>query len=124
MTELSIYIDRGDRKTVEEEEKQKFIRNVIEAISIPGFEDVWPEEAEVGPELKIAVRAFLKDFDLDIVEGIDGSVVVYSGDDEIAIWEKPSYVLRVDNKAKRHSEKTYFEMKIKFWSMWDEEEES
>jgi hypothetical protein len=124
MNEISIYIDREDRAKAAEEERQRFIKGVIEAIGIPDLETVWPDDKFLDVKTKIYLREFLKPFGIDIVEDIDNSTKIYAENDVIAEWFTPTYTMRTDPKARRRSQMFFLEMKIRFWSMWDNEEES
>jgi len=121
VVEYSIFVDREDFKQVEEEEKSAFVKGVLSSIGLP-LDDLWPDDI-LTVEQKRTLRGFLskKEIGIDIIDE-DGKIIIYHDSDIIAEFFKPEFILRQDLKAKSSSKKLYFEMKIKKWSIWDEEQ--
>jgi hypothetical protein len=122
MNKLSIYIDREDARKVEEEERDTFIKGVLTSIGIP-LDDVWPGERLENVEQKIEFQKRMEEFELDILNDGDHGVKIYVGDELIAEWFRPQFVMHTDRRARRPSKRLFYEMTIRFWSMFEEGEE-
>jgi hypothetical protein len=118
VAEFSIYIDIEDVKKVEAEERDKFIKSILEETGIP-LDDVWPDE-ELNDKEKF--RALMRKYDVDIIFDASGAAKIYVGNDVIAEWFKPRYILKKDPQAKRTSQKLFYEMIISNRSLFEENE--
>jgi hypothetical protein len=122
MNSVAIYVDREDARKVEEEERDAFIKGVLESIGIP-LDDVWPGKRLANVEQKMDFQKRMEEFELDILDDGDHGVKIYVGEDLIAEWLRPQFVLRTDRKARHPSKRLFYEMTIRFWSMFDEGDE-
>ena len=118
MKKLSIYIDREDSRRIEEEERDSFIKGILGEIGIP-LDDVWPSERLGDVDQKIEFQKRMEEFELDILDDGDHGVKIYVGEDLIAEWFKPQFVMHTDRKARRPSKRLFYEMQIRFWSMFE-----
>ena len=119
--EASIYIDLEDVHTVEAEERNAFVRGILEEVGLP-LDDIWPE-AELTVEQKIELRRLLSKFDVMILDDGDRGLEIYVGDDLIATWHKPRYILHIDRSQRDPSKKIFYELILNFESLFDESEE-
>ncbi|HMB99999.1 MAG TPA: hypothetical protein VKN14_03075 [Flavobacteriaceae bacterium] len=119
MIELTYFIDREDVKKVEEEEKNRFVREIIANIGIP-LDAVWPEDAEITVNLKIELRKLCAQHDIVILDDGDRGIEIYWEEGLIAKWYKPQYKLRVDNTKIEPSKKMFLEMTINFASVFED----
>jgi hypothetical protein len=117
----SIYLDREDAKSVEEEERNLFLKETLSKIGVP-LEEVWPDIL-LTVEQKIKLRSLLGKLDIEIVEDGDRGYEIYHQNTQLAKWNKPKFLLRKDNKAKSLNKKLYFEMITNTWSVFDSEGE-
>lgn len=120
MIERSIYIDKEDASKVEQEERNIFLRSILEEIGVP-LEDVWPD-IELTVERKIKLRNLLGKLDIEIVDDGDRGYQIWHEKNKLAEWFKPRFILRQDIEAKTFSKRFYYEMVIKTWSIYDKEE--
>jgi hypothetical protein len=116
----SIYIDREDHKVVEEEERNIFLRGVLEEIGVP-VEDVWPETL-LTVEQKIMLRNLLSKLEIEIIDDGDRGYIIYHQNTKLANWSKPRFILRKDEGARAFSKKLFYEMVIDTWSVFETEE--
>ena len=120
--ERQIYIDRDDCNSVETEERNLFIRGILEELGVPddSLMEVWPE-LELTVKNKIKLRSLLSKLDIEIVDDGDRGLKVYTGDTLLAEWAKPNFILREDKGARTLAGKLYYEMVIRTWSVFDQE---
>jgi hypothetical protein len=116
----SIYIDREDCRAIEDEERDIFLRGILEQLGVP-LDDVWPD-VSLTVEQKVKLRSLLAKLDLEIVYDGDRGYSIYHQDTKLAEWFKPRVLLREDKKARSFGKKLYYEMVIETWSMYDQQE--
>lgn len=115
-----LYIDREDYRKIEEEERNKFVKNVLLAMDLP-IEDIWPG-LELSTEEKIALRQLLGKYKV-LIAGHGRDVEIYVENELIAHWRQPRYRLMVDNSELDPSKKVFFEMTLDYSSVFDTEDE-
>jgi hypothetical protein len=120
--ERSIYLDREDAQIIEEEERNVFLREVLEEIGVP-LEEVWPDIL-LTVEQKIKLRNLLSKLEIEIIHDGDRGYTVYHQDNKLGEWFKPRFLLRKNKKARNLSKKLYYEMVIKTWTIFDEFKET
>lgn len=116
----SVYLDRGDEKIVEEEERNLFLKGVLEQVGVP-LDDVWPD-ISLNVEEKIKLRDLLGKLEIEIIDNGDRGYEVYYQDTKLAQWFKPKFIMRKDIKARTLTKKLYYEMIVNTWSVFDQEE--
>lgn len=119
--ERSIYLDREDAKKIEEEERNLFIRGVLEEVGVP-LEDVWPD-ISLTVEQKVQLRGLLAKLEMEIIEDGDRGYQIYHQNTKLGEWFKPRFILREDKGARTLSKKLYYEMVIKTWSVFDQQDQ-
>ena len=119
--ELSFYIDREDAGQVENEEKNRWVKEILLNIGID-LSDVWPDD-DITVDQKIKLRKLLAKYDIIILDDGDRGLEIYVDDDVIARWEKPKFALRTDIKQIDPSKRMFLEMTINHVSIFDNEEE-
>ena len=122
MDEKSIYIDREDCKSVEAEERNLFLRGILEELGVPEdtLSEVWPE-LELTTEYKLKLRTLLHKLDIDVVDDGSRGLKVFHGDTLLAEWFKPRFILREDKGARTLAGKLYYEMVVKTWKVFNQE---
>jgi hypothetical protein len=121
MIERSIFLDREDTRLIEEEEQSLFIRGILEEFGVP-LEDIWPDTL-LTIEQKIKLRGLLGKLDIEIINDGDRECQIYYQNNKLAEWFKPRFILREDKGARTLNKKLYYEMVIKTWSIYDQQEE-
>jgi hypothetical protein len=121
----SVLLDRqANTAQYENEEKSKFIRSILEILNVDL--EFWSEEEEssLTTDMRIKIRKVLTQYDLKIVELVDGQLDVFFESNLIAQWRKPNYTLKMDHAEVDPRERLYLEMEVNFWSVFEEEESS
>jgi hypothetical protein len=120
MIERSVYLDREDCKLIEEEERNLFVRGILEAMGVP-LEEAWPD-ISLSVEQKIKLRGLLGKLEMEIIDDGDRGYTIYHQNTKLAEWFKPRFILREDKGARILNKKLYYEMVIKTWSVFDQQE--
>lgn len=120
--EYSVYCNREDVKFTENEQKNIFIRTIINNIGID-IDEVWENGSELDPEKKLALFRLLEKYDIQIIDDGDRGYKIYVDDSCIGEWFKPRVQHRVDPRALKLSSKLYAEIKFKTGSLFTEEDE-
>lgn len=105
-------------RKVEEEQKTLFVKSIIELAEIP-LEGLELEEEELSLETRIKLREILSKYSIKIIDYPDGHLEIYDGTELIAEWKKCEYVLKRDITTIDPTKKLYLEMKIDFWSVFE-----
>lgn len=105
---------------VEEEEKARFVREILDNIGLP-LEGIWDDNGEMSIDGKIKLRSILSSYGMHIIDDMSGGLEIYAKKEKIAIWYRPQYTLKRDYSAIDPKKKLYLEMKIKNWSSFEEE---
>jgi hypothetical protein len=113
----SIYLDREDAKTVEEEERNSFLRGVLEKIGVP-VEEYWPD-IYLTIDQKISLRDLLSKLEIEIIDNTDRGYTIYHKGNLFAEWFKPKFITKQDKMTRNPSKKLYFEMVMETWSIFD-----
>jgi hypothetical protein len=113
----SIYLDREDAKTVEEEERNSFLRDILEKIGIP-VEEFWPD-IYLTIEQKISLRDLLLKLEIEIIDNGDRGSIIYHKGILFAEWFKPKFITKQNKQTRNLSKQLYYEMIIETWSIFD-----
>jgi len=114
--EFSIAIDLDDVKNTEEWVRNAFARETLEKMGLP-LEEIWPEE-ELTVEQKTELRVLLAQYDVDILDDGDRGLRIYVEDDVVAELMKPRYRMHKDIKARRASQRLFYEMMVKYKTLF------
>ena len=115
----SIYIDREDVKSTEEQEKFSWIINTISNIGIVEELQIPENVEDLSVEFRKNMRGLLQKFDIKIVDERDGNIKIYVEDNLIGEWHKPQYILHTDRSAIEPSKRLFVEMILDHWSVFD-----
>ena len=107
---------------VEEEEKTRFIRSILEEFELP-LEGIWEEDGSQTLESKLKLRSLLNTYGIQIVDDGDGGVHIYCDGIIIGKFGKPEYILKRDLQARDPKKKLFLEMKTSCWSILEEDDQ-
>ena len=119
----TILLDKdSDTRKVEEEEKSKFIREVLEQIGLP-VNEFWTDPNKIlEVNEKIKLRQILNAYNIIIIDDLGGHLQMYVENDLIAEWKKCTYKLKTDLRQINPNKRLYLEMNIDAWSVFEKEE--
>lgn len=109
-------------RQIEEEEKSRFVRDIMDSLGLP-VEGLWDEEGNLSIESKIKLREILIAYNLQVIADPEGRLEIYHHDEGtdvlIGEWRKPQYFLKRDYSQKDPKKKLYLEMKVSYWSIFE-----
>lgn len=106
-------------KQVEEEEKTRFVKSILEILGVP-IGEFWQEEA-LTTEGKIQLRRLLSAYSIKIIDDSDGHLQFFVENELVGEWNKPEYKMKRDLSEIDPTKKLYYEMHVNYWSIFDEE---
>lgn len=106
---------------VEEEEKLKFLRAILEMLEVDL--NFWKEDS-LNKESKLELREKLAQLSIMIENSPRGEMKIYHELKPIAIWYKPYYLFKKDNSQTEYSKRIWIEMSCSFDSIFNDEMES
>lgn len=117
-----------DTRQVEEEEKARFLRGILEAC----FDNteagnqiaaIWNTDGVLSAPQKVKLRGILATYGLQVIDDLDGHMQIYLENELIAEWFKCTYKLKRDLRVIDPHKRVYLEMNVNCWSVFDEKEE-
>lgn len=121
MIQYTIFVDREDVKTVEEEERNGFVKKTLEQIGLD-VSEIWPDILlSVGEKIKL--RDYLNKFDVLILDTKE-TYEIYVGKELVAKWYRPLFKLKTDLSEINPSKKIFIEMTIMYESIFENDVET
>lgn len=118
--EYTILLDSNTAfREVEAEEQTRFVVSIIEALEIP-FE--WDSNKTFTAFDKIRLRKVLSQYNVSVIDNMEGGVKIFLERDIIAEWKKATYILKEDLSQIDPRKKLYIEMKCSFSSIYEKAE--
>jgi len=108
-------------KQVEEEEKSRFLRNLLEQMGVE-VDDFWTSETALSIEQRIKLRSILATYGIQVIDDLDGHMQIYVERELVGEWFKSTYKLKRDLRELDPKKQLYMEMTINFWSIFEEQE--
>lgn len=109
-------------RQVEEEEKSRFLRSLLEQMDLP-IQDFWSDDTPLSPEQKIKLRGVLYTFGIQVIDDLDGHMQIYLDGEIIGEWQKCTYKLKRDLKELDPRKQLFLEMEVNCWSPFEEQEQ-
>lgn len=106
---------------VEEEEKTRFLRSLLEQIELP-IQEFWPTDSTLSISQRMKLRALLGTYGIQVIDDLDGHMQVYVEGELVAEWFKSTYKLKRDLRERDPRKQMYLEMEINCWSLFEETE--
>jgi len=115
--QYSILLDTNSKtREIEEQEKSRFIRSILDCLDINI--DFDPEKHQTIED-KIKLRNNLKQFKITIIEDLNGGMQIFVEKDMIGEWKKPKYKLKENTAERDPRKKLYMEMIVELSSAFE-----
>lgn len=109
-------------KQVEEEEKRRFLRSLLDQMGIPPDQlEFWSSDEPLTIEQRMQLRKVLSSYNIQVIDDPDDMSVYVEGQ-KVASWSKPNYKLKKDISQLDPKKRLYLEMGIECWSLFEETE--
>lgn len=118
-----------DTRSIEEEEKSRFLRGFLEQCfeSAPSVVDqistIWNVDGPLPAEQKVKLRSVLTTYGIQVIDDNDGKMKIYLENEVQAEWFKPTYKIKKDLSVIDPKKRIFLEMNISCWSVFDPAEE-
>ena len=118
----TILLDYNENtKQVEDEEKTRFLRTLLEQMGVP-ISDFWIEDS-LTIENRIKLRNVLTTFGVQVIDDLDGHLQVYVEGEKVGEWNKCTYKLKRDLKQLDPKKQLYLEMEVNCWTIFEQQEQ-
>jgi hypothetical protein len=109
-------------KQVEDEEKTRYLRSLLEQMGVP-INEFWTSDAPLSVDQRIKLRGVLATFGVQVIDDLDGHMQVYVEGEKVAEWFKCTYKLKRDLRERDPRKQLYLEMEVNCWSLFEESEQ-
>ncbi len=109
-------------KKVEDEEKARYLRGLLEQMGMP-IEEFWPYDGGLSVDQRIKLRGILATYSVQVIDDLDGHMQVYVEGEKVAEWFKCTYKLKRDLREIDPRKQLYLEMEVNTWSLFEEAEQ-
>ena len=109
-------------KQVEEEEKMRFLRGILEQMGVP-VQDFWTDDGPLSVDLRMKLRRLLVTYSIQVLDDLDGTMQIYVEGEKVAEWSKCLYKLKRDFGQLDRRKQLYLEMEVNCWSLFEESEQ-
>lgn len=106
-------------REVENEEKSRFLRSILEETGVP-VQEFWETDEILSVEQRIKLRNIFSIYDIQVIDDLDGRMQIYVGKEVIAEWHKPLYKLKRNLGELDPRKQLYLEMSVEYWSLFEE----
>jgi hypothetical protein len=110
-------------RRVEDEEKTRFLKNILEQMGVP-IQEFWTTDDPLTLDQRIKLRSMLGSYGVQCIDDFDGNLDIYVEKEKIASFIKPTYKLKRDLAELDPRKQLYLEMSIECESLFDENEEN
>jgi len=108
-------------KQVEEEEKSRFLKNLLEQMGVE-VDSFWTTETALSIDQRIKLRSILATYMIQVIDDLDGHMQIYVQDELCGEWFKSTYKLKRDLRQLDPKKQLYMEMTINCWTIFEEQE--
>jgi hypothetical protein len=115
-------------RQVEEEEKARFLRGILEQCFADSkiadqFHEIWVEDGVLPAPQKVKLRHVLATYGIQVIDDLDGHMRIFLDGDLMAEWFKCTYKLKSEPRVHDPRKRFYLEMEVNCWSVFDAPEE-
>lgn len=109
-------------RQIEEEEKSRFLRSLLEQMGVP-IQEFWTNDSPLTIPQRMQLRQILATYNIQIVDDLDGHMQVYVDNELVGEWNKCTYKLKRDLRELDPRKQLYLEMSVDYNSIFDDIEE-
>lgn len=109
-------------RQIEDEEKTRFLRNMLEQMGVP-IQEFWATDGPLSVDQRMKLRSILATYGIQVIDDLDGHMQVYVEGEKVAEWFKSTYKLKRDLRERDPRKQLYLEMEVNCWSLFEESEQ-
>ena len=113
-------------RQVEDEEKTRFLKGVLDQMGVP-IQEFWTSDMPLTVDQRIKLRGILGTYGIQVIDDLDGHMQIWVSSEgeqqKVADWFKCTYKLKRDLRALDPRKQLYLEMEVNCWSLFDEDTE-
>lgn len=98
-------------KQVEQEEKNRFLKDLLEQMGVP-IREFWGDELSLSVDQKIKLRNIFNAFKIRVIDDYDSQFSIFVENEKIGSFDKPTYKLKRDLDELDPKKQFYVEMTI------------
>lgn len=106
-------------RQVENEEKNRFLRELLEQMGVP-INTFWSDEKSLSVEQRIKLRDLFINYSIQVIDDMDGHLAIYVEGELVGEWHKCTYKLKRDLSQIDPKKQLYLEMEVNCWSLFEE----
>jgi hypothetical protein len=108
-------------RKIEDEEKTKFLKCILEKMGVP-VQEFWTSDEPLSIDQRIQLRDILSTYGIQVIDSLDGLFQIYVSGELVAEFYKPRYALKIDLRQIDPRKRPYIEMNIEHWSVFEDAE--
>lgn len=109
-------------KIVEDEEKLKFLKDLLDQMGVPTAE-IWGDDISLSIEQTLQLKKLLSTYNVYVIDDLDGGMKIYVDNELIGEWHKCSYKIKRDLAEIDRKKQLYLEMEINCWTIFEQQEQ-
>lgn len=109
-------------RQIEEEEKARFLKSLLEQMGVP-IQEIWTTDTPLSTNQKIKLRNIIATYNIQVIDDLDGLMQIYVEGEKVAEWSKCTYKLKRDLRQIDPRKQLFLEMEINCWSLFEEQEQ-
>lgn len=119
----TILLDKNENlQKVEDEEKTRYLRGILEQMGLP-IQEFWTNDGPLSIDQRMKLRGVLGTFGVQVIDDLDGHMQIYVEGEKVAEWFKSTYKMKTDLRERDPRKRLYLEMEVNCWSLFEEAEE-
>lgn len=111
-------------RQIEDEEKARFLRGLLEQMFentdvVAKIGEIWVNDGPLVPAQKVKMRELLDNFHIQIIDDSDGRMKIFVDGELIGEFFKSHYKLKRDLSQLDRKKRLYLEMSVEYWTVFE-----
>ena len=121
----TILLNHSDNtRQVEDEEKSRFLRGLLEQMFentaiVEKIREIWSSEDPPTIEQKVKIRQLMDSYGIQVIDDLDGNMKIFVDGELVGHWFKCKYKLKRDLSQIDRKKQLYLEMEVNCWSVFE-----
>lgn len=111
-------------RQIEDEEKARFLRGLLEQMFentdvVAKIGEIWVNDGPLVPAQKVKMRELLDNFHIQVIDDSDGRMKIFVDGELIGEFFKSHYKLKRDLSQLDRKKRLYLEMSVECWTVFE-----